>query len=287
MMLRLWKRGARGKRLVVAAAVVLSLGAGTGIAAAAGVVALPFSGDGNTVNGCYSPGGQLKVLTPKHATCPGGMTPIQWNVTGPRGPQGPQGIQGIQGKTGATGPQGPIGPTGATGATGKTGPAGPAGTNVAAGTSCPSGEFLTGFSSTGAIICATVATTTTTTPPATCPANTQFTFTTTGSPSGDTAGLQNWPGGSLTLSLPSDPSCSVTVEQPAGVINAVPYTNGWQISSVQGFTSASGSTELPSCGSGSFAGTASYPTITNGNYPTCSDALDVNTSTDQFVVTAQ
>jgi hypothetical protein len=41
---------------------------GTGIAVAAGVT-LPFSGDGNTINGCYSSGGALKVLTPSEQRC--------------------------------------------------------------------------------------------------------------------------------------------------------------------------------------------------------------------------
>jgi hypothetical protein len=55
-------------------------------------VSLPFSGDGNTINGCYSSGGALKVLTPSAPTCPSGYVPIHWNVTGPKG------------DTGATGP---------------------------------------------------------------------------------------------------------------------------------------------------------------------------------------
>jgi hypothetical protein len=144
---------------------------------------------------------------------------------------------------------------------------------------------LTGFSSTGAIICATVSTTTTT-PPATCPANTTLAFTVTGSPSGDTAGLQYWPGGTQTLSAPNYPDCTVTVQVPSGVINGAPGTNGWNVVSWKGFTSASGFAQLPSCGSGSFLGTASFPSITGTNYPTCSDALDVNPSTDNFIVTA-
>lgn len=283
-MLRWFTRGARAKRLAVVAAVVVSLGAGTGIAAAAGVVTLPFSGDGNTINGCYSPGGQLKVLTAKHSTCPGGMTPIQWNVTGPQGPQGPQGIpgprgpQGIQGIQGATGPRGPQGIPGPQGATG------PAGTNVAAGKSCPSSEYVTGFSSSGDIICASIPTTTTS-PGSSCPANTQFTFTTTGSPAGLVAGMQSWGGVTTTQTLASNPNCSVTVQAPVGYINDAPGTSGWTIVSWKGFTSASGVVELPSCGSGSAFGTTSSPSV-NGNYPTCSDALDVNTSSDTFVVTA-
>jgi hypothetical protein len=79
---------------------------GAGVAVADGVM-LPFSGDGNTINGCYSSGGALKVLTPSAPTCPAGYTPISWNQTGPQGPQGPAGPQG------PTGPQGPPGPSGA------------------------------------------------------------------------------------------------------------------------------------------------------------------------------
>jgi len=109
------------KKLVLSASVVVTATLlGTSVAWAAGVT-LPFSGDGNTINGCYSSGGALKVLTPAEPTCPSGYTSIQWNQTGPQGPQGPTGPQG------PAGPQGPQGDTGATGATGATGPAGPAG----------------------------------------------------------------------------------------------------------------------------------------------------------------
>jgi len=274
----------RGKRWIVIAVTLVTLGAGTGIAAAVGGVTLPFSGDGNTINGCYSPGGQLKVLTSHQTTCPDGMTPIQWNVTGPQGVPGPQGIQGPKGDTGATGAVGATGPQGIPGPQGIQGPkgdTGPAGTNVAAGETCPTGEFVIGFSSAGDVTCAA----TTTTTAAACPANSQLTFKTIGSPSGDFAGLQYWPGGTETQSVPGYPNCTVTVEVPAGVINDAPGTNGWAVVSWTGFTSASGVVELPSCGSGSAFGTASYPSV-NGNYPTCSDALDVNTSSDLFTVTA-
>ena len=83
------------KRMVIAViAMLVVLGSGTGIAAAAGVVTLSFSGNGNITNGCYSPAGQLKVLTEHYTTCPNGMTPIHWNVVGPQGATGPQGPQG-------------------------------------------------------------------------------------------------------------------------------------------------------------------------------------------------
>jgi Collagen triple helix repeat (20 copies) len=106
---------------LLAAALVTAVALGTGIAVAAGVT-LPFSGDGNTINGCYSSGGALKVLTPSEPTCPSGYTSISWNQTGPQGPPGPTGPQG---------PAGPQGPQGDTGPTGPAGPAGPAGTSDA------------------------------------------------------------------------------------------------------------------------------------------------------------
>lgn len=276
----------RGKRVigVAAAAVLLTIGLGGGfaVAAAAGVVTLPFSGDGNTINGCYSNGGQLKVLTANHTTCPAGMTPIHWNVTGPQGPQGLTGATGAtgpQGATGATGPQGATGATGPQGPQGPKGDTGPAGINVAAGKACPSGQFVTGFTANGDIICAAP-----TPPAATCPANSTLTFTVTGGPAGALAGLQSWPGGTQTQSVPGHPDCTVTVGLPSGTISNLSGT-GWTVQSWTGFTSASGVVAEPSCGSGSAFGTPSYPSV-NGNYPTCSDSLDVNTSTDTFTVTA-
>ena len=43
------------------------------------------------------------------AACPSGMTPIEWNQTGP---QGPQGAQGAQGPAGSAAGYAAIGPTG-------------------------------------------------------------------------------------------------------------------------------------------------------------------------------
>jgi hypothetical protein len=115
------------RALTSAAALAVAATIGTGIAVAAGVT-LPFSGDGNTINGCYSGGGALKVLTPSAPTCPVGFTPITWNQTGPQGPQGPKGDTGPQGPAGIQGPQGD---TGAAGPAGPAGSAGPAGTSDA------------------------------------------------------------------------------------------------------------------------------------------------------------
>jgi hypothetical protein len=98
-------------RLVTLAAAVALGAVGTGAAVAAGVT-LPFSGDGNTINGCYSSGGALKVLAPAQSTCPDGYMPIHWNVTGPQGPAGPQGPGGPQGPPGPPGPQGSSGLSG-------------------------------------------------------------------------------------------------------------------------------------------------------------------------------
>jgi hypothetical protein len=286
--------------------VVVAVCAAAGVAIADGVT-LPFSGDGNTINGCYSNGGQLKVLTPTQSTCPPGMTAIQWNMTGPQGAQGDTGPQGPQGDTGAMGPQGPQGDTGAagpqgpqgdtgvagvqgprgdtgaagtqgpqgdTGAAGPVGATGPAGTNPAAGQSCPSGQFVTGFDANGNILCGGG------TPPPTCPAGTVFDFTITSSP---VATLETWPGGFMTQQTSA--SCTVTVQAPSGDIDIIGGTTGadaWQISNVTGFAGASGVVELPSCG-----GFLAVASVTQ-NRPTCSNASTVGESghsSDVFEVT--
>ena len=83
------------KRILKVVVVFAALGAvGAGVAMAAGVT-LPFSSDGNTINGCYSNGGALKLLTPTQPACPDGFAPIHWNVTGPQGPQGEKGDPGV------------------------------------------------------------------------------------------------------------------------------------------------------------------------------------------------
>lgn len=108
------------KRILKVTVVVAALGAvGAGVALAVGVT-LPFSGDGNTIDGCYSSGGALKVLTPTQPACPNGYAPIHWNVTGPLGPAGPAGPPGPAGPQGDTGPQGPPGPQGDKGDPGMT-----------------------------------------------------------------------------------------------------------------------------------------------------------------------
>jgi Collagen triple helix repeat (20 copies) len=113
------------RAVLVLAGIIVVAFAGVGVGYATGV-ALPFSGDGNTINGCYANGGALKVLTPAEPACPTGYQAIHWNVTGPAGPQGDPGAQGQTGQTGTTGPAGPAGPAG------PQGPAGPAGSGGSA-----------------------------------------------------------------------------------------------------------------------------------------------------------
>ncbi len=82
----------RRSRTALVAAVAVAAGCcGAAIAAAT----LPLSGDGNTINGCYSAKGDLKLLTPSKPTCPKHYTPIHWNVTGPPGTNGTDGTNGI------------------------------------------------------------------------------------------------------------------------------------------------------------------------------------------------
>lgn len=94
----------KNRRLSIGGIVIVLVGS-----AAVAFGALPFSSDNTTINGCYSIGGSLKVLTPSEPICPKGYSPIQWNVTGPQGPQGVQGPSGLQGPAGPMGPEGPAG----------------------------------------------------------------------------------------------------------------------------------------------------------------------------------
>jgi hypothetical protein len=128
------------EKLVILGAAAAFGAAGASAAVAAGVM-LPFSGDGNTINGCYSSGGALKVLTPAQPTCPEGFTPIHWNVTGPQGPQGPAGPQG---NAGAVGPAGPAGPAGGVASVtlGESSDTGEGTATALAG--CPDGDVATG-----------------------------------------------------------------------------------------------------------------------------------------------
>ena len=96
---------------------ILAMLVGVGaVAASAFAATLPFTGDGNTVAGCYSSGGALKVRTPAEPNCPKGFAPIQWGVTGPAGASGAAGAAGPAGTAGPAGPQGLQGPQGPAGA---------------------------------------------------------------------------------------------------------------------------------------------------------------------------
>ena len=79
------------------------------------------------------------------ATNPGDPTPDgnpNWSLMAQQGAAGAQGVQGAQGPTGAQGQQGPAGPQG---------PVGPPG--APAGSSCPTGSFVSGFTNAGGLIC--------------------------------------------------------------------------------------------------------------------------------------
>jgi hypothetical protein len=115
------RKPGKTKLLAVTAAIVSAVMLSGGIAVGDSVV-LPFSGDDNTINGCYTnSGGALRLLTPSTPGCAAGYTPITWDQTGPQGPhglpgpQGPEGPQGPQDATGGTGPAGPVGPAGPSG----------------------------------------------------------------------------------------------------------------------------------------------------------------------------
>jgi len=75
------------------------------ITAMAGVAlgALPFGGDGNTIEACYSDRGTLRLLTEGAPVCPHGYTPIEWNARGPQGLDGPSGAPGQDGIDGEDG----------------------------------------------------------------------------------------------------------------------------------------------------------------------------------------
>jgi hypothetical protein len=94
----------RAKRIAVVAAAAAGLvTVCCGVALAAGVsITLPFSGDGNTINGCYSSGGALKLLTVGSPACPSGYVPIHWSVIGPKGDKGDPGTNGTPGAAGGS-----------------------------------------------------------------------------------------------------------------------------------------------------------------------------------------
>ncbi len=86
------------------------------------------------------------------ATNPGDPTPDlnpNWSLIAQ---QGAAGSAGAPGATGAPGPQGPAGAQGSQGPAGPQGPPGPPG--APAGSSCPSGSFVSGFTTSGTLVCA-------------------------------------------------------------------------------------------------------------------------------------
>jgi hypothetical protein len=141
----------RERFLRVAAAAIVLLAVGSGVAYATGSLA---AADPELIRACIKKqGGQLRIVSSANE-CVASERALQWNAVGPRGatgargPQGEQGIQGLQGtqgvagQPGATGSQGPIGlqgPTGAQGATGGDGPRGETGTTGPAGPTGPQG----------------------------------------------------------------------------------------------------------------------------------------------------
>ena len=154
--------------------------------------------------------------------------------TGERGPAEPAGPQSETGDTEPAGPPGPQSEIGETEPQGPTGPPGPAGPQGPAGPSlasqmCPTGEFVTGVSASGNIICSS-----------SCPSG-ELTFHIT---SVVVATLHNWPGRTVTQN--SSAGCSVTVSRPSGNISV--GSNAWEIVSTTGFNSANGSGGCRSAG---------------------------------------
>jgi hypothetical protein len=81
-----------------------------GLALAGGAVYAAIPDSNGVIHGCIDERTAvrgtkaLRVFdTADTAACPSGMTPIEWNQTGPPGPQGEQGLQGAQGDQGPAG----------------------------------------------------------------------------------------------------------------------------------------------------------------------------------------
>lgn len=266
----------------------LMIGAVTGIFLAGGAALAATVVPGGAIRGCYQKNsGNLRVLTA--GNCRRSEKPIGWNVRGPAGPAGVAGAagpagpkgdtgaagsQGSKGDTGAAGSQGPKGDTGAAGtqgapgtqgAQGTQGPQGVPGPGVSlAGQSCPSGQSVTGVSTTGNLVCS-----------AGCPAG-QVTFSMTSSLPAF-PNLMSWPGGSMTKGAGAN--CTVTVTVPGGNIST--GTGGWAIQSKTGWTNATGTVQNPNCTAFGAIGSIS------SNRPVCSNSSTVGASgasTDDFVV---
>ena len=143
--------------------IAAALGAVAATVLAGGIAWAAIPATNGTIHGCYSASGskagngtQLNILDSESSSCSKGQTEIVWSQTGPQGPKGdtgPAGAAGPKGDKGDPGPAGPAGPKGDSGPSGPQGPSGPPGPSPAAGTSCPSGEFVVGFDASGAIVC--------------------------------------------------------------------------------------------------------------------------------------
>lgn len=143
------------------------------------------------------------------------------------------------------------------------------------GQSCPSNEFVTGFSATGAIICSGE---TDPPPPPTC-VDTTFNFDTTSSQGGPVTQAA-WVGGTATQQQTTDTACTVTINQPHGAVDLVGGTAGatpWSVNTFAGYSNCFITLVAQANCSGlslsiSEAVTQNYPACTSGlcDLGTCS-----------------
>lgn len=209
--------------------------------------------------------GQARIVS-ETETCLPSEHKISWSITGPQGPQGPQGLAGPTGPMGPTGPTGPAGPAGPMGPTGPAGPQGPIGPTGPAGKdatftaqSCPAGEVMVGIKADGTIVCDAGST-------PVCDA-TAFQYPITAFVD---ATLQKWPGGTRTFGTGT---CGVTVRAPSQEISLLVNADGYQVTSVVGFSSCTLAIPIPdpTCRT---ALSSSSVTV-GGTRPTCSNASNV------------
>src|SRR5690349_20242147 len=110
---------ARGRALVLAAAIALLCGAGA-LAAFGGAAT-----DGSVIQACRQKQTGLLRVVSDPSKCRKHEIPIAWNIQGLPGNPGPTGPAGPAGPAGSQGPQGNAGPSGAPGEKGPAGPPGP------------------------------------------------------------------------------------------------------------------------------------------------------------------
>ncbi len=215
--------------------------------------------------------GQARIVSETEACLPSEHK-ISWSITGPQGsigpigpigPQGPQGVAGPAGPVGPAGPAGPQGPAGPIGPEGPIGPTGPAGRDATfTAQSCPSEEFMVGIGADGTIVCDGGGT-------PTCDA-TAFQYPITAFVD---ATLQKWPGGTTTFGTGT---CGVTVRAPSQEISLLVNADGYQVTSVVGFSSCTLANPIP--GPTCRTLEASSSVTVGGTRPTCSNASDVFSS---------